>query len=227
MKKWVFLLLALPTLAAAQMVMGPPLQMMMTSGYVYSSAAASLSQDVLREDRDRRAAVRNRTTAPVSLDVTVSGAAVRRVARELAEAFPSAYRSDAATMYEALFKLYEENYPNTIAGALATLAAGSYGAYHNEVVPDAHSLAVLRQFETAIRDDPRALQALTAEERRESYVQMIMLGMQLMAATINGQNGSDAEQRASLRAAGQRNLEEVFKVPAGQIRLGRDGLALR
>ena len=34
MKKLLILLLALPTLVSAEIVMGPPLSMMMTSGYV-------------------------------------------------------------------------------------------------------------------------------------------------------------------------------------------------
>lgn len=226
MKKLLILLLALPTLVSAEIVMGPPLSMMMTSGYVYSSAAATLSQDVLREEHDKsRERVAERR--PVSLDVRVSAREARRVAQDLAASFPASHRDDAAKMYETLFKTYEDAYPRTISGALAALLAGSYAAYHNAAVPDAHSLAVLEQFDRAIRADPTALHALREDDKKVAYTQMIMLGMQLMASAMKNENGGGADEISRQREAGQRNLEDILSVPAGQVRIGRKGLAVR
>ena len=213
MKKLLILLLALPTLASAQMMMGPSLGDMMTSGYVYSSAAASLSQDVLREERTRPREPAAAARQPVSLDVRVSAREARRVAQELAASFPAAHRDAAATMYETLFKTYEDAYPHTLSGALAAMLAGSYAAYHNASVPDAHALAVLAQFERAIRADPTALQALRDDDKKVAYIQMVMLGMQLMASAMQNENGGAATEVARQREAGRRNLEDILKVP--------------
>ena len=56
---------------------------------------------------------------------------------------------------------------------------------------------------------------------------MIMLGMQLMASAMKNENGGGADEISRQREAGQRNLEDILSVPAGQVRIGRKGLAVR
>ena len=225
MKKLLILLLALPTLVSAEIVMGPPLSMMMTSGYVYSSAAATLSQDVLREECDGKA--REPARKPPAVEVSVSSRDVQRMARELAQAFPAEHRDDAAKMYGVLFKAYEDHYPHTLSGAMTAMLIGSYAAYNNVEVPDEHSLAVMRQFDAAIRDNPEALQTIADKDRKDAYMQMVMLGMQLVASTIQNKNSGDASVTARQREAGQRNLEEIFGLTPRQITVGSNGLAQR
>lgn len=233
MKKIVPLMLCLPVLAAAQMVLGPPLGHMMTSGHVYSQAAASLSQDALRGDGKRRAKAppaRQRSAdaaRPVVLDVRVGGADVARVAHQLSTSFPPEHQSAAVQMYEALFKTYEGSYPKTLSGALAALLVGSYAAFNNVIVPDEQSLAVLKQFDPHIRQSPEGLHAIAAQDRKDAYVQMIMLGMQLMASTMQSQQaGVDPAPLQRLKAAGRRNLEGILKVPASRVSIGPGGMRL-
>ena len=94
-------------------------------------------------------------------------------------------------------------------------------------MPDEQSLAVLKQFDQHIRQSPEGLHAIAAQDRKDAYVQMIMLGMQLMASAMKNENGGGADEISRQREAGQRNLEDILSVPAGQVRIGRKGLAVR
>ena len=230
MKKALFVLLLLPLTALAQMVLGPPLGMMMTSGFVYSQAAATLSQDVLRESRRGAKAPssgpsRSGSSRAVPLDVRISAGEAQRVARELAGAFPGEHRDAAAEMYGLLFKTYEGSYPRTMPGALAALLVGSYAAFNNVVVPDSQSLAVMKQLEQGMRQRPESLQAIRPEDRKQAYIQMVMLGMQLMASAMQAQQaGADPAMLERQREAGRRNLEQILKVPAGSVTISGRGI---
>lgn len=94
-------------------------------------------------------------------------------------------------------------------------------------MPDEQSLAVLKQFDPHIRQSPEGLHAIAAQDRKDAYVQMIMLGMQLMASTMQSQQaGVDPAPLQRLKAAGRRNLEGNLKVPASRVSIGPGGMRL-
>ena len=195
MKKLFFLILIFPALSGAQTGWyGPSLSSMMASSFVYTSAASSLSQSGLEASKYKD---RSADEKDVSLDVAVNQKDADGVAVQLAQAFPSENRLDAIKLDKELYKLYIKDGENlhTIAGAMAVFAVGSHAAFHHHIGSqdqlDANFMKVAKQFDAGIRKDARHIEKSSPEEIKSAYLQMVMLGMQLMAAvTMHEENGN-------------------------------------
>lgn len=217
---------ALAPPAVAQTMFTSPMDLSMSS-YVYSTAAATLTQDAYYDNDDGQKISKETSANPVSLQISASKADAERVAKRLASHFPAAHQADAEAMYLLFFNTYEENYPKTFPGAVGALLAGSYAAYHNQEIPDEHSLAVITQFDELLQSAPEGFNALSEDMREEAYIEMIMLGMQLFASAIKNQQGGDAEEIARQKQAGAQHLQALLNTSPQNVHISAQGFTLR
>lgn len=230
MKKVILGFVALPVLAIAQWSYDPGLAP--NSGFAYSNAVASLTTSILEENIATERANAEPNAAPVDLTITAGATDVDRVAGELAALYPAAGQAAAKDMYKQLFAYYEDDSDNRriLGGALGTFLYGSYVAYHNLPLNDEAAFnrdynSIVAHFDDAMRAHPATFAAIPAQDRKDAYVQMVMLGMQMIAGTKHNQDNGSSD--AQLQTAAKRNLESILKVPADQVKVSDGRMRIR
>ena len=231
---WLF-----PTIIWAQDVVPwiPPISLQSMNAYTTLSAINAYTEML---DDEKNESADDKTQPPaskekVNLAVKVSSQDVDAAARQLSKTFPAANQTDAISLYKQLYDVYakEDENPRTINGAMAIFAVGSYVAFQNRA-GDLDKLGkdldvVADQFERGMRKDPSLFKKATPEEIKSAYLQMIMLGMQMMLSVSNGEQGGmvDPQTVARQKEAGRRNLETMFKIPAEKVIISSKGLSFR
>lgn len=186
----------------------PNLTLQSTSAYASISAVNAYSAMLDDEDEDEADdsdKKEEKSEKPVNLNVDVSQGDIDEMAEKLAANFPKKNRNDAVLMYKSLYDAYanEDENPRTINGAMAVYAVGSYVAFKNKA-GDLDKLGkdldvVAEQFERGIRKDPRPFKKATPEEIKSAYLQMIMLGMQMILAASNAEQGGAVDAQTVAR----------------------------
>lgn len=216
----------------------PNLTLQSTSAYASISAVNAYSAMLDDEDEDEADdsdKKEEKSEKPVNLNVDVSQGDIDEMAEKLAANFPKKNRNDAVLMYKSLYDAYanEDENPRTINGAMAVYAVGSYVAFKNKA-GDLDKLGkdldvVAEQFERGIHKDPSHIRKVPADEMKSAYLQMIMLGMQMITSVVANETSgsSDSQMVARQKEAGRRNLEEMFKKPAEKVVFSDKGLTFK
>jgi hypothetical protein len=152
------------------------------------------------------------------------------VPRKMASGAPPAAREKVEKFFTYLLSEYpkferQSGFPaNDLGGAVASFMAGSWMAYRDRDLPDAHFTALATQVRGMIGDNSQLANA-SPQERREVYEQMAILGL-YMALTREGLKRSpNATTTANLRNAAKRYLEGFLKTDADRIQITAQGLA--
>ena len=239
MKKIILGFVALPMLALAQYDYVPPFipDFNVQSTMALSGAAYAAMDDDYDDEGDTATGSATETkkaaaAKPVDLTITAGADDVDRVAGELAALYPAAGQAAAQEMYKQLFAYYEDDSDNrrTMGGALGTFLYGSYVAYHDLPLNDEAAFnrdynSIVAHFDDAMRAHPATFAAIPAQDRKDAYVQMVMLGMQMIAGTKHYQDNGTTD--AQLQAAAKRNLESILKVPADQVKVSDGRMRIR
>ena len=187
-----------------------------------------LARDLLKGKSAKR---RNTPTdADTSTVVRIEGRP--RMPKQMAAHLPPAQRAQAARTYQQVLDGYRQierrlGVPrHDLAGAVAAFIAGSWMAYRDRDLPDAHFPPLVRQIRQIIGPDP-AFQSAGPRERQETYEQMAILGT-MMALTREGlKQQPDASTEARMREAAKGYLEQFLKTDADRVDITESGLVLR
>jgi hypothetical protein len=160
----------------------------------------------------------------------VGGAGSSSVPRKMASDAPPAARVEVEKVFSQLLSEYpkferQSGFPaNDLGGAVASFVAGSWMAYRDRDLPDAHFATLAAQVRGMIGNNSQLANA-SPQERREVYEQMAILGL-YMALTREGLKRSpNPLTTANLRNAAKRYLEDFLKTDADRIQITAQGLA--
>lgn len=152
------------------------------------------------------------------------------VPRKMASEAPPAARAEVEKVFSQLLSEYpkferQSGFPaNDLGGAVASFVAGSWMAYRDRDLPDAHFAALATQVRGMISNNSQ-LASASPQERREVYEQMAILGL-YMALTREGLKRSpNPLTSTNLRNAAKRYLEDFLKTDADRIQITAQGLA--
>ena len=192
--------------------------------------------DPVRKDlnrRQREAAAKERETAPIRAAATTytpvqrDGAAIE----PLVTAYPTDAQGKVRREFTNLlgtFRKLEKQFglpANDVATAVAAYLAGSYAAYTDVTLPDAHFKPLVAQMRRALQDDAQFAKASDAT-RQQMYEQLVTLGMLMTVTQLGLQQNPDARLNADMRAAGGNYLASFLGVPASRVRITAQGLEL-
>ena len=191
--------------------------------------------DPVRKDlnrRQREAAAKEREVAPARAataytPVQRDGAAIK----PLVTAYPADAQGKVRREFTNLlntFRKLEKQFglpANDVATAVAAYLAGSYAAYTDVTLPDAHFKPLVAQMRRALQDDAQFAKASDAT-RQQMYEQLVTLGMLMTVTQLGLQQNPDPRLNADMRAAGGDYLESFLGVPANRVRITAEGLEL-
>ena len=109
--------------------------------------------------------------------------------------------------------------------AAAALIAGSYAAYHNQTLPDAHFKPLAVQMQQVFAKDANFAKASTAEKQR-MYQIMVGTGMFLTLIQLENAKKPDPQVEAQLKTAGADFLQKFTRINPAQITLGAGGMGM-
>lgn len=228
----VVLLLASPVAVNANYY-GPDLSSMMMTSFTYVNTANELTKDVYIKNKAKsnkksstkstQAKSSTPKTTTANTNINPSQADVRRVANRLAKSWPSEHQ---AQMSQAFVSLYDtmrkdRHISKKLEGAIGHFATASYMAYSGNYVEDNIVSAVAKQYEEYVKENPNAFSGLSAEDKNDAYIEMIMLSAQLAFVTLNDPNN------AGLKQAGERNLRQLFGVNPNRIKVSTSGISIQ
>ena len=98
--------------------------------------------------------------------------------------------------------------------------------FHNTSFPDQNFMPLVKQMRAVLASQPGLMESPEAD-RRDMYDQMAIIGMMLAGTQMGLEQRPDAATAKKMREAAKGYLQELFKVPADQITIGNNGVALR
>lgn len=226
-------LLALPVTVEAQSFgmdygyVGAPMSNFLSSSYLTQQVVNDLATpDVARQRLDAAA---KSAALPPHL-VPLHGPS--RMPARLAEHYPVAQRAQARALFEQLLRrhaalLDQFGVPKgDLGAAIATMIAGSWMGLHNNSFPDENFVPLVEQMRAVLAAQP-GLRDSPEADRRDMHDQMAIIGMMLAATQMGLEQQPDPATTSRMREAARGYLQELFKVPADQISLNENGVALR
>lgn len=173
----------------------------------------------------------NKSTARSTIAQRQSTAVTNSTMKKLAANYPPAERAKAEKVFTDLLAGYaqiEQKFgipKDDLAGALAAFLAGSYMAYHDVELPDAHFGALVDQMRRSLATEPRFAE-LGQAERRDAYEQLAIAGMMMAVTKMALKSEPDARVAADMRSSAKRNLDQVLGIGADKIEISEKGLTL-
>ncbi|MDO5624127.1 MAG: hypothetical protein Q4G71_05515 [Pseudomonadota bacterium] len=212
-----------------------------------SAGNAILSQNTLREaakaegrpmaegaplfDRSRGAGKAPAGRAPRAVSTAIAKPGGTRGIESLVAGYPAAQKAEMRKVFTQLIAAFEP-----VAGQLgapaydmgsaaAALISGSYAAYHNQTLSEAHFRPLARQMQRAFESDAGFSRMSTAE-KQNLYQIMVGAGMLFTVVQLENAKQPNPEVTAQLRAAGGDFLGQFTHSNPALVRLGDDGLRM-
>lgn len=223
-------LLALPCGSQAQSFgmdygyVGAPMSNFLSSSYLTQQVVNDLATPEVAKQKLEAAAQAD--SSPPNL-VSLRGSS--RMTARLAEHYPAAQRGEARALFEQLLRRHaslEDQFGiprGDLGAAMATMIAGSWMGLHNTSFPDRHFMPLVEQMRAVLASQPGLMDSPEAD-RRDMYDQMAIIGMMLAGTQMGLQQRPDAATTQKMRDAARGYLQELFKVPADQINIGKNGV---
>jgi hypothetical protein len=150
----------------------------------------------------------------------------------LASKYPPNKRDQAEKLFLDLllgYQAIEEKFGiprHDTAGAVAAFISGSYMAYGDSDLPDAHFPQLVEQVRHALKGN-RHYSLADNQHKQEVYEQMAILGMFMATTRMALQEKPNPQLSANLREAAKKYLEQFLKTDIGKIRITAQGLIIQ
>ena len=167
-----------------------------------------------------------------SATVLMPAAGPSSVPAEMAAAYPAAQRAEIERAFRELLsgsRKIEQQFGiprDDMAGAVAALIAGSWMAYRNRDFPDANFKPLVLQMRAILASNP-GFRSASAEEKRETFDRMVILGTFMATLQMAQKQRPDPRVAANTRDAARGYLEQFLQTDADRIELTAQGLQLR
>jgi hypothetical protein len=197
----------------------------------HDSTQQLLTRQVLK-DAQSRARGGGRSAQAQSARALTAGRAAPSALQQMAARFPGAQRAEAERTFGQLLTAYHgieqrfglERYD--LAGAVAAFVVGNLMAYRNEDFQDENFVPLVRQMRLLLGSSP-ALARASAQEQRQMYEQMAILGMWMAGQQMALKQHPDAAFEARMRRNAQQQLQQFLQVDADRVQATADGLVVR
>lgn len=236
-------------LAASSAVHGQAFPMFdnVAAGLSISAGNAILSQNTLRESaRAKGIQLRDDKVFDHSVHGKSSSSATEKSAHAstripkpadgrgievLISGYPDAQKPQMRELFRKMIDMFEPvaqklGVPaHDIGSAAAALIAGSYAAYHDQVLPDEYFKPLAQQMQDVFARDP-GFAKLSSAEKQRMYQIMVGTGMFFTIMQLENAKQPDPKVALQLRTAGADFLEKFTRLDPAVMRIDRNGLSI-
>lgn len=150
----------------------------------------------------------------------------------LVSGYSAAQKPEARKLFGQMVEMFEPvakqlSVPaHDMGSAAAALIAGTYAAYHNEVLPNEHFKPLVEQMQEVLSQDAN-YGRMSAAEKERMYQVLVGTGMFFTLMQLENSKKPDPKVTQMLQSAGKDFLGKFTRLDPQQVKLDSRGLSLR